>query len=188
MKPFVWRNPEEINAEVRAFATSLVPGGTPTLIGVKPPPFARPYDCYRNAALCVRKFGGTIVFGWDVSEDSDGLLFQATFHAAWQSLQGEIFDVTPSEDGFTQTLFVADRLAKFPEGDVHNRFQARIEDPILQRAVKVLVWEDSLWDSKHVSYTSKVRFSRSVKRRRERLWGKINPGLEELRRKQRQES
>mgnify|MGYP001589659239 CR=1 FL=1 len=186
MVPFVWRNPAEIDDEVRAFATSLVPGGTPIFIRVKPPAFARLYDCYRNATRTAQLVGGSMLLGWDISEDTDQLLFQAVFHAVWQSLQGEIIDVTPSEAGFTQTLFVPDRKIEFPDGDVPNRFQARIDDPILQRAIRVLAWEDSMWDTKHVRHTSTVHFTRSEKRQRERMWGKINPGLEELRRRQQQ--
>ena len=66
--------------------------------------------CYWNVDAMIRRHGGSVVHGWDVSIWRKSHI-SAMHHAIWQSPEGELFDVTeayPTTQTKTHSTFVAD--------------------------------------------------------------------------------
>jgi hypothetical protein len=103
-------NPEiRQNKEVRKADYS---SGPPTVVPVKPEPYAEPLRCYFNLNKKIARDGGKAIFGWALYTDGH-LEYKAQHHAIWQSANGDLFDVTPNEVAAQQILFTADARVPF---------------------------------------------------------------------------
>jgi len=70
----------------------------------------------------VKKSGGEIVYGWDISILSK-IHLEASFHAVWKSTDGNFVDVTPEAFGHEQILFLRDPHRTYNgQVVVHRRF------------------------------------------------------------------
>lgn len=99
--------PSSLNDEIGKFSRSIVLGASPVFVEVLASPGAIPNDCFNNVINQVKKFGGEVVYGWNVME-WPGVLLEAEFHAIWRKPTGELLDVSPREDGEPKILFIED--------------------------------------------------------------------------------
>ncbi|HWI58055.1 MAG TPA: hypothetical protein VNZ22_12575 [Bacillota bacterium] len=97
--------PAKIDRKVLSFCERLCPGQKPFYVPVQAEPWARPMESLANVGEQVRRSGGTLVTGWEISE-LPGIHLEAVFYAVWQSPQGAFLGVTPEET--SRLLFVKD--------------------------------------------------------------------------------
>jgi len=73
-------------------------------IEVAPEYSALLHYCFQNVINKVSQDGGSLVVGWAIQKTAN--LVEAEFHGVWRSLDGQLIDITPSEDGQRKIVFV----------------------------------------------------------------------------------
>ena len=71
-----------------------------------------PLYCWFNCYDYQHQHGGAVVFGWAIWQSKERG-FLAQHHAVWKSEEGLYLDVTPSETGAKEIVFVPDNRAPF---------------------------------------------------------------------------
>ena len=61
-------------------------------------------ECFDNVEQAVKKFGGSIQYGWNIWQNY--IYLDAEFHAVWRMPDGTLKDVTPQMDGEKAITFV----------------------------------------------------------------------------------
>src|SRR5436305_35403 len=108
------RTPKVIHSLVTALCDKIVPGGRPCRVSVRPERDALKNECFPNVRQKTARYGGRIQHGWAIAE-RPGLFIEAQFHAVWIDPTGELVDVTPTQNGETETLFLPDPEEVFDE-------------------------------------------------------------------------
>jgi hypothetical protein len=115
---------------------SIVPGAVPVVVPVQPDVTSKHLDCFHNAARVAQRDGGQVVFGWALFE-WPGKLVEAEFHAVVRRRDGTLVDTTPTDDGATSTLFLADAELKYEAGKrVLSRLRAVGRNPDVERYIR----------------------------------------------------
>jgi len=99
--------PSKTDKNVLAFSERLSPGQKPFFVDVRPENGFEPVQCFPNVAEKVRRSGGKIVYGWEISLEPK-IHLEAQFHAVWQSPDGRFVDVTPQLIPQDPILFLID--------------------------------------------------------------------------------
>jgi hypothetical protein len=99
--------PSKTDKNVLAFSEKISPGHKPFYVYVLPESDFEPLQCFPNVAEKVRREGGRLVHGWEISEEPKVHL-EAQFHAVWQSPNGSFLDVTPQIIPQSPILFLID--------------------------------------------------------------------------------
>jgi len=74
----------------------------------------RVQQCHANVFHRVRTYGGERVNGWSIWENSH--YAEAMFHCVWQTMQGQLLDITPRLNGEATILFVPDSATRLMRG------------------------------------------------------------------------
>ena len=120
--------PKTITPKIANLCTALVGSGAqPVFVPVQPVKHEID-DCYGAVETTVGTSGGAIVYGWNVMEWPFTLL-EAQFHAVWQTLTGNLVDVSPKEDGETRILFLPDPGRRFLGKRIDSHYVALRDDP-----------------------------------------------------------
>jgi len=113
----------------------------PSLVHIQTQPGFELGWCFQNVRSHVSKHGGSIVFGWSISE-WPGIFIEAEHHAVWEPPIGRpLIDVTPSGlPGISATLFLEDELATYDFGNEasrrRNRRVALRDDPLITEFIR----------------------------------------------------
>lgn len=99
--------PVAITPAILDFARNVL-GGEPDYIPVVADPHGLYGWCSDGVQQKILADGGRPIFGWALWE-WPGALITAEFHAAWESPEEVLFDITPKPGGETSILFVPDR-------------------------------------------------------------------------------
>jgi hypothetical protein len=99
--------PPKDDDRVRAFCSSISPGGIPLYVPVRPEPGFLAIQCLTNVPRKVVMSGGEVVRGWEISQVPK-MFLEARFHAVWKTPAGDYVDVTPEDFGMSQVLFLPD--------------------------------------------------------------------------------
>jgi hypothetical protein len=110
------KSPPKDDKNVLTFSELLCPGQRPFLVQVKPEVNFQPMMCFPNVAEKIKRDGGTIVHGWEISEVPK-IHLEAQFHAVWLSPGGEYIDVTPQLISQSPILFLNDENRVF-QGEI----------------------------------------------------------------------
>lgn len=91
--------------------------------------------CDENVDRQIREKGGSLCWGWDLVEHPTGAI-ESEAHCVWQTPDSQLIDVTPSDYGFQEIMFlITDAVWKRPlpagkawptSWDEISRFQADI--------------------------------------------------------------
>jgi len=73
------------------------------------------------------RYSGMIQHGWAIAE-RPGLFIEAQFHAVWIDPGGELIDVTPTQKGETEILFLPDPEEAFDENALVRRNNIRLAE------------------------------------------------------------
>lgn len=68
--------------------------------------FSTVNNCFFNVKEKVEKFGGNIIYGWEILRTQ--ILCEAVRHAIWMSQEGKLIDITPKQNNQKNILFVED--------------------------------------------------------------------------------
>jgi hypothetical protein len=96
-----------------------VPSQHPVYLAVNAQQGARVNDCFPIVQDQVAARGGSMCCGWRIWEVPD-LLLEAEFHAVWQDPNGILADISPTESGDEQVLFLADPSRQYEDKQVNN--------------------------------------------------------------------
>ena len=69
--------------------------------------FAKVNNCFFNVKEKVEKFGGKIIYGWEIQRTQ--IICEAQRHAIWLSQEGKLFDITPKLNNQKIAYFVEDK-------------------------------------------------------------------------------
>jgi hypothetical protein len=106
--------PNKLHQGVVALCAKINPGVAPFYVQVTPSQGAGPTDCFLNVPNHIAAHGGALLHGWRINE-LPGIFVEGEFHGVWLSPAGEHVDVTPSQSGDTQILFLPDPGKTFDE-------------------------------------------------------------------------
>jgi hypothetical protein len=104
--------PKADDKSVLTLCKRLSPGHKPFYVHVLPELGFEPLQCFPNVAEKVRRSGGKLVHGWEISQEPKVHL-EAQFHAVWQSPTGGFTDVTPQIVHQSPILFLLDDCRNF---------------------------------------------------------------------------
>ena len=125
------RTPPNINAGVTALLAQLPGANTPQFVEVSPHPDSLPLDCFPNVQKQIKRHGGTLICGWEISEWPE-VMMEAQFHAVWRSSNGDLMDISPNQLGEKRILFAEDPTRSY-QGRIVNNIRVPIADHILVR-------------------------------------------------------
>lgn len=100
-------SPKELTPELRAFCAKLS-SDAPAVVPVVDDPHGLYGWCVDGVQSKVVADGGRPVFGWCVWEWPE-VMWNAEFHCAWESPEGELLDITPKPQFEQEIVFVPDR-------------------------------------------------------------------------------
>lgn len=86
--------PPKDDSRVLSFCDSICPGTKPFYVSVRLDSQSKELQCFQNVESKVRRDGGQIVFGWNLTWVIK-VYIEAQFHAVWLSPAGVYADVTP---------------------------------------------------------------------------------------------
>jgi len=112
--------PPKIDRKVRVFCERISPGITPSYVPVRTDLGSKLWECFGNVEERVKRHGGEIVYGWEISE-LPRIALEARFHAVWLATNGALLDITPEEFSQPQILFLRDAVRKYAGTRVENQ-------------------------------------------------------------------
>lgn len=128
--------PDAIDDAVLAFCATIAPG-MPEYVDVTPGEGAQIAYCFDNAATQVARAGGSVAYGWIIWR-WPGRYFEAEHHGIWRAPDGTLHDMTPTQYGQTQILFLSDPGAVFdPARYRPNRYRAEAGNPIAAEYIEL---------------------------------------------------
>src|ERR1039457_3914500 len=99
--------PPANDPRVISFCESICSGQKPFLVHIRPRPGCALRNCFANVEKTIRSSGGSLVYGWDISQ-VPRVYLEAVFHAAWQKPGGGLECVSPREIEQPMFLFLKD--------------------------------------------------------------------------------
>jgi hypothetical protein len=104
--------PPKIDQNILDFCDQLCSEKKPLYVEVRPDKRSKMLLCHINVENKVRKKGGRIVYGWEISVIPNGWL-EAQFHSVWEKESKDLVDITPEQNGQNRILFLEDVHRKF---------------------------------------------------------------------------
>lgn len=127
--------PKDILPAISELCRSITPGAKPLFLEVNAQEGARFGECFANVQKMITKHGGGKQHGWLIWE-RPGIFVEAEFHCVWETNEGELFDVSPRQDGEEVVLFLPDSARRFDGRPVPNKRKALTNDPLVSRFLK----------------------------------------------------
>lgn len=101
-----YTSPKKVDAYVEKILDKLNAKYDPEIIPVRPIENSIRQDCFGNVEKKISTSGGQKHYGWAVWKS--GILYEAEFHAVWESNDGELIDVTSHEPPCKEVMFISD--------------------------------------------------------------------------------
>jgi hypothetical protein len=92
-------------------------------------------ECVSIVKEHVARHGGSAVYGWSIWE-WPGVLIEAEFHVAWQSVDNGIVDITPKPVKFKHTTFIPDPEIKYRGVQINNIRKPLIDSAIVREYIQ----------------------------------------------------
>lgn len=125
--------PTQMDSDLDRLCTSLVPGGTPILVPIRPWNKALPAECYMNVDNYIKSHGGQRVLGWRLMRWAN-IIVECEAHAVWKSDSGEFLDITPYSQN--ASLFLPDSTLCCDGHRIANRRLPLTNSPLIARLME----------------------------------------------------
>lgn len=135
--------PGAVTDPITALCNEICPSTLPLFIPIRPVTGIQD-DCFGNVKRKMTEGGGTAQYGWAIYE-WPSVMIEAVFHAAWRNPEDQLVDVTPPDDGATQTLFLPDPSRTYDGKLVDNRRMALTDDPLIHEFISVAQRQTEIW-------------------------------------------
>lgn len=99
--------PIRVTDKIMELCSGIVLDAVPEYVPVAVQEWSRPRECFPNVERMVQEHGGQQINGWAIWQWAN-ILVEAEAHSVWQSLEGELIDITPHDNGETEILFLPD--------------------------------------------------------------------------------
>jgi hypothetical protein len=99
--------PKQIDQNILTLCQRLCPEKKPRYVDVRPDKHSHGLQCHINVEKKVKKKGGRMVHGWEISEVPNGWI-EAQFHSVWETKSKDLVDITPEQNGQRRILFLED--------------------------------------------------------------------------------
>ncbi|MFT2157590.1 hypothetical protein [Pseudomonas putida] len=129
--------PKKITSDILALSRKINSDSQPQFIPFEECNLYLPSECFHNVDTHVESFGGRSVIGWQVWE-WPGVFVEAEFHAAWETPEGNLVDITPKADQEKETLFIPDSSRKYEGAMVANIKHPIAKGEIVRDYIKLL--------------------------------------------------
>lgn len=123
--------PDKITDEICLFCKNIIPENKPFFL--IPQTGNVNLDCFDNVLKHIRVHGGYMQLGWRIWEWPK-IMIEAELHAVWESIGGELVDITPC--GFQKILFLPDNKRIYIGRQVDNIRHALVDDIELNEFIK----------------------------------------------------
>ncbi len=100
--------PSPNDPKVISFCESICSSQKPFLVPILPRDGCAKRQCFQNVEETVRALGGSLVYGWDISQVPRVYLVEAVFHAVWQKPNGSLECCTARDVEQPKFLFLKD--------------------------------------------------------------------------------
>ncbi len=127
--------PKKITKVIRDFCEKIDFTQELVFVPVRPWENSGRQACFTNTPAYQKQYGGSIQCGWVIWE-TPGILLDATFHAIWVSPEGEFMDITPTDDGEENILFLPDSKRVYEHKLVESIREPLINDPVLMKLIE----------------------------------------------------
>lgn len=128
--------PAKITDKIMELCNGIVHGEVPQYVPVKPQEWSRPMECFPNVEQMVREYGGQQVNGRVIWQWSN-VLVEAEAHAVWKSLDGQLIDITPHDNGEEQILFLCDESMVYSGEQIGNIRLALTGSPLAAELIEL---------------------------------------------------
>lgn len=139
--------PTKMDEDLAQLCTSIVPGGTPTLVPIKPWGNALAGECFTNVDRYVREHGGRRLLGWRLMRWAN-IMVDSEAHAVWESPAGELLDITPYKQ--SESLFLHDPSLHFTGYRIANRRLILTGSPLVAEMMRLQSYLDSILETSRV--------------------------------------
>lgn len=129
--------PQKVTDKIIELCNKVVPEAEPIYVSVKVAVWSRLHECFPNVERMVQEQGGQQINGWAIWQWAN-ILVEAEAHSVWQSLDGELIDVTPHDNGEKQILFLRDDSMVYSEQQIGNVRLAITDSPLVAELIELM--------------------------------------------------
>lgn len=121
--------PRKITKEIKKFANQITKKTDLKILTIQPDINSENGECFKNVENYIQKNDGDIQYGWIIWE-TPNVMLEAEFHAVCKLPNGDLLDITPTNDGEKEILFLPDNGMKYNGEKIDN-----IRYPILKNNI-----------------------------------------------------
>ena len=121
--------PRKITKEIKKFANQITKKPNLIILTIQPDINSENGECFKNVEDYIKSNDGEIQYGWIIWE-TPNIMLEAEFHAVLKLPNGNLLDITPTNDREKEILFVPDNLIKYNGEKIDN-----IRYPILKNNI-----------------------------------------------------
>ena len=121
--------PRKITKEIKKFANQITKKPNLIILTIQPDINSKNGECFKNVEDYIKSNDGEIQYGWIIWE-TPNVMLEAEFHAVLKLPNGNLLDITPTNDREKEILFVPDNLIKYNGEKIDN-----IRYPILKNNI-----------------------------------------------------
>lgn len=129
--------PQKISDKIIELCNKVVPEVEPVYVPVEAAVWSRMHECFPNVQQMVQEQGGQQINGWAIWQWAN-ILVEAEAHSVWQSLDGELIDITPHDNGEKQILFLRDDSMVYSEQQIGNVRLAITDSPLVAELIELM--------------------------------------------------
>jgi len=121
--------PRKITKEIKKFANQITKKSDLKILTIQLDINSENGECFKNVENYIQKNDGNIQYGWIIWE-TPNVMLEAEFHAVCRLPNGDLLDITPTNDGEKEILFLPDNVMKYNGEKIDN-----IRYPILKNNI-----------------------------------------------------
>lgn len=135
--------PAKVTDKIMELCGKAVPEVAPVYVSVDVQGWSLLSECFPNVQRMVRESGGRQVNGWAIWQWAN-VLVEAEAHAVWESLEGELVDITPHDRGESQILFLRDDNMVYSGKRIGSIRQPLTGSPLVLELIELLNERDRI--------------------------------------------
>ncbi len=146
--------PRKITKEIKKFANQITKKSDLKILTIQLDINSENGECFKNIENYIQKNDGNIQYGWIIWE-TPNVMLEAEFHAVCRLPNGDLLDITPTNDGEKEILFLPDNVMKYNGEKIDN-----IRYPILKNNIVLQYIKNSEKMNKEIAKLSN-KFTRN---------------------------
>ncbi len=127
--------PRKITKEIKKFANQITKKPNLKILTIKPDINSENGECFKNVENYIKSNDGNIQYGWIIWE-TPNVMLEAEFHAVCKLPNGNLLDITPTNDGEKEILFLSDNSIKYNGEIIDNIRYAILKNNIVFQFIK----------------------------------------------------